>query len=88
MQAGVIFCSISEAVKEYPDLVRKYLGSVVGVPPAAAPAGWTPLLCRRLGGRAAGVRRRRGLGHAARRGPLPACVLLPCRPAPSLLPST
>ena len=27
--AGVIFCSISEAVKEYPDLVRKYLGSVV-----------------------------------------------------------
>ncbi len=26
---GVIFCSISEAVKEYPDLVRKYLGSVV-----------------------------------------------------------
>lgn len=28
-QAGVIFCSISEAVKEYPDLVRKYMGSVV-----------------------------------------------------------
>lgn len=27
--AGVIFCSISEAVKEYPELVRKYLGSVV-----------------------------------------------------------
>ncbi|MXW43195.1 MAG: Fe-S cluster assembly protein SufB, partial [Candidatus Dadabacteria bacterium] len=26
---GVIFCSISEAVEEYPDLVRKYLGSVV-----------------------------------------------------------
>ncbi len=26
---GIIFCSISEAVKEYPDLVRKYLGSVV-----------------------------------------------------------
>ncbi len=26
---GVIFCSISEAVREYPDLVRKYLGSVV-----------------------------------------------------------
>ena len=26
---GVIFCSISEAVKEYPDLVKKYLGSVV-----------------------------------------------------------
>jgi Fe-S cluster assembly protein SufB len=28
-RAGVIFRSISEAVKEYPDLVRKYLGSVV-----------------------------------------------------------
>ena len=28
-KAGVIFCSISEAVREYPDLVRKYLGSVV-----------------------------------------------------------
>ena len=27
--AGVIFCSISEAVREHPDLVRKYLGSVV-----------------------------------------------------------
>ena len=26
---GIIFCSISEAVKEYPDLVQKYLGSVV-----------------------------------------------------------
>ncbi len=28
-EEGVIFCSISEAVEEYPDLVRKYLGSVV-----------------------------------------------------------
>jgi Fe-S cluster assembly protein SufB len=28
-EAGVIFCSFSEAVKEHPDLVRKYLGSVV-----------------------------------------------------------
>ncbi len=28
-KAGVIFLSISEAVKEYPDLVRKWLGSVV-----------------------------------------------------------
>ncbi len=27
--AGVIFLSISEAIREYPDLVRKYLGSVV-----------------------------------------------------------
>ncbi|MDY6373958.1 MAG: Fe-S cluster assembly protein SufB [Bacteroidales bacterium] len=26
---GIIFCPISEAVREYPDLVRKYLGSVV-----------------------------------------------------------
>ena len=26
---GVVFCSISEAVKEHPDLVRKYLGTVV-----------------------------------------------------------
>ncbi len=26
---GVIFCSISEAVHDYPDLVKKYLGSVV-----------------------------------------------------------
>lgn len=26
---GIIFCSISEAVREYPALVRKYLGSVV-----------------------------------------------------------
>lgn len=28
-KAGVIFMSISEAVREYPDLVKKYLGSVV-----------------------------------------------------------
>ena len=28
-EKGVFFCSISEAVKEYPDLVRQYLGSVV-----------------------------------------------------------
>ena len=26
---GIIFCSISEAVKQYPDLVKQYLGSVV-----------------------------------------------------------
>lgn len=26
---GVIFCSISEALREHPDLVRKYIGSVV-----------------------------------------------------------
>jgi Fe-S cluster assembly protein SufB len=28
-KSGVIFCPISEAVREHPDLVRKYLGSVV-----------------------------------------------------------
>jgi Fe-S cluster assembly protein SufB len=28
-EKGVIFCSISEAIKDYPDLVRKYMGSVV-----------------------------------------------------------
>ncbi len=28
-EKGIIFCSISEAVKDYPDLVRRYLGSVV-----------------------------------------------------------
>ncbi|UUX50570.1 Fe-S cluster assembly protein SufB [Nisaea acidiphila] len=28
-EKGVIFCSISEAVQEYPELVKKYLGSVV-----------------------------------------------------------
>jgi Fe-S cluster assembly protein SufB len=30
-KAGVIFCPISEAVQEHPELVRKYLGSVVPV---------------------------------------------------------
>ena len=30
MEKGIIFCSISEAVREHPDLVKKYLGSVVG----------------------------------------------------------
>lgn len=28
-ELGIIFCSFSEAVKEYPDLVRKYIGTVV-----------------------------------------------------------
>jgi Fe-S cluster assembly protein SufB len=28
-EAGVIFCSISEAIQEYPELVQKYMGSVV-----------------------------------------------------------
>ena len=30
-KAGVIFCSISEAMREHPDLVKKYLGSVVPI---------------------------------------------------------
>ena len=30
-KAGVIFCPISEAIQEHPDLVKKYLGSVVPV---------------------------------------------------------
>jgi len=28
-ELGIIFCSISEAIKHHPDLVQKYLGSVV-----------------------------------------------------------
>ncbi len=28
-EKGIIFCSISEAIHEYPDLIKKYLGSVV-----------------------------------------------------------
>jgi Fe-S cluster assembly protein SufB len=28
-KAGVLFCSISEAIREYPEIVKKYLGSVV-----------------------------------------------------------
>ena len=28
-EKGIIFCSISEAIKEFPDLVRKYIGTVV-----------------------------------------------------------
>jgi Fe-S cluster assembly protein SufB len=28
-ELGIIFCSLSEAIREHPDLVRKYLGSVV-----------------------------------------------------------
>ena len=30
-EVGVIFCPISEAIKNYPDLVKKYIGSVVPV---------------------------------------------------------
>ena len=28
-QKGIIFCSISEAIKEHPELVKKYIGSVI-----------------------------------------------------------
>ncbi|HSP82725.1 MAG TPA: hypothetical protein VLN72_03235, partial [Gillisia sp.] len=28
-EKGIIFCPISEAIREYPDLVKKYIGSVV-----------------------------------------------------------
>jgi Fe-S cluster assembly protein SufB len=28
-EKGIIFCSISEAIREYPELVRKYLGTVI-----------------------------------------------------------
>ena len=31
-KAGVIFCSISEAIREHPDLVKKYLACVVPTP--------------------------------------------------------
>jgi Fe-S cluster assembly protein SufB len=30
-EAGVIFCSFSEALKDYPELIKKYLGSVVPI---------------------------------------------------------
>lgn len=28
-EKGIVFCSISEALRDFPDLVKKYLGSVV-----------------------------------------------------------
>lgn len=28
-EKGIVFCSMSEAIRDYPDLIRKYLGSVV-----------------------------------------------------------
>jgi Fe-S cluster assembly protein SufB len=30
-EKGIIFCSMSEAIKEHPDLIKKYMGSVVPV---------------------------------------------------------
>ena len=29
LEVGVVFCSFSEAVEKYPDLIKKYMGSVV-----------------------------------------------------------
>lgn len=29
LEAGVVFCSISEAIRDYPELVKRYLGTVV-----------------------------------------------------------
>ena len=29
LKHGVVFCPFSEAVRDYPDLVKKYLGSVI-----------------------------------------------------------
>nr|QJH88273.1 sufB [Pterocladia lucida] len=31
LEAGVIFCSMTEAIERYPDLIKKYLGSVVPI---------------------------------------------------------
>lgn len=36
-KAGVIFCSISEAIRDYPELVQKYLGSVVPMATTSSP---------------------------------------------------
>ncbi len=36
-EAGVIFCPISEAIRDYPELVKKYLGSVVPVTDISSP---------------------------------------------------
>ena len=36
-ELGIIFCSFSEAVREHPELVKKYLGSVVPVPTTSSP---------------------------------------------------
>ena len=31
IKKGIIFCPISEAIQKYPDLVKKYLGSVIPI---------------------------------------------------------
>jgi Fe-S cluster assembly protein SufB len=35
--AGVIFCSFSEAVKEHPELIERWLGTVVPYPTTTSP---------------------------------------------------
>jgi Fe-S cluster assembly protein SufB len=47
-KAGVIFCSISEAIREHPELVKKYLGSVVPVPTTYYAALNSAVFLRRL----------------------------------------
>jgi Fe-S cluster assembly protein SufB len=53
-KAGVIFCSISEAIRSIPELVKKYLGSVVPVGQLLRDAELGGLLGRLLRLRAAG----------------------------------
>lgn len=50
MEKGIIFCSMSEAIREHPDLVQKYLGSVVPyrdnfLPRSTRPSSPTGRLC-------------------------------------------
>jgi len=30
-EKGIIFCPISEAIQEHPELIKKYMGSIVNV---------------------------------------------------------
>jgi len=39
---GVIFCAISEAIREYPELVRQYVGSVVRITTTSSPRSTRP----------------------------------------------
>lgn len=50
LKHGVIFCSISEAIKEYPELVKKYMGSVVSWM-SICPTWICPAWIRRLSAR-------------------------------------
>ena len=42
-ELGIIFCSFSEAVRDHPDLVRRYLGSVVPSSDISKPVSYTHL---------------------------------------------